>query len=747
MDAKNKPNRFIIIHAHMYQPPREDPFTGDFDFDFSAKPYDCWNHRIAMECYFPNLYGRIYNKDGDIIEMINNYEYLNFDFGPTLLNWIELKYPSYYKRLIECVKKIKHKTGFSPQISCPYNHTILPLDSFITQFNQIYWGIKDFFYRLGFYPDGMWLSETAVNENVLKILIDHQIKYIILAPHQIKEAIELKTQKTIPTLPNEHYIWFDRDKDGKKIVQRSINIFTYDPQLSRRVAFENLTFNSEIFTRNISESPINSDFILIATDGETFGHHQKFADLTLSYSFRYEFEKYNLKPISISEYLSTHEPKYEATLEPGIDNEGTSWSCSHGVRRWKGGCPCGDEKKYDTSWRFAFRLAAKWLDRVANDIYFEEGKKLFEDPLSVRKNYIDVWFKKISLGQFIKTNLKEVNDENIERANKILTMIKYQMLSLTSCGWFFNDISRIEAQQNMKYSLKAITILEELGYRGIEKCFLSILEIAKSNFTQLKDGNYIYEKFVKPSYLNKEIIHSYLVLKTVFLNADRYSNVIYDIKTTEKNINSKEIAARASITNREEDKEFNAEIIFNFSNMNDIKTLITYFDEKFEKRLHNFEFEFKNYSPKIQLELLKYIAQMNKEIQLEIYEKEIEMLTSSIQINRDMAFENFEDDIRYFSSQLITMYLIKFMKTMDFYWMRKIEKLVENLENIKFEINYKITNDVINLMPNFVEKLFNLEIEKEKYIEMKNTLRKLNLSPLVFHIENIIFEKFNATNK
>jgi hypothetical protein len=748
MDDKNKKTKFVIIHSHMYQPPREDPFTGDFDFDFSAKPYECWNHRIAMECYFPNLYGRVFDKNCEIIEMINNYDYLNFNFGPTLLNWMEVKYPIYYKKIIDTVKKIKEKKGFSPAIAQVYNHTILPLDSFETQINQVVWGIKDFYNRFGFNPDGIWLSETAVNENVLRILIDHNIKYIILAPYQIKYCLDIKTKETKKVLPNEHYIWFDRNKEGKKIESRSINIFTYDLELSQKIAFENLTFNAEIFAKNIAEKTTPSNFILIATDGETYGHHHKFADLTLSYAFRYEFEKYSLKPITISEYLSTHSPKYEAEINEGIDGDGTSWSCSHGVRRWKGGCPCGDEGKYDTSWRFAFRLAAKWLDEVINDIYFEEGKKIFKDPLNTRLNYIDVINGKKGFIEFIKDHILKEDDKSYEKANKILLMIKYQMFSLTSCGWFFNDISRIEVQQDMKYALKAMSIAEELGYKGIEKGYLSLIEMAKSNFSKLKDGKNIYIKFVKPSKLKNETIHSYLVLKTIFLNKENYLNLIYEIKIYEKNIIQNTIIAKAEIRDTESIKDFFVLLEFDFTDREKIKTKIKYYNDKnFKIEENNFEISFDEYSDKIQLELLKYIAQITKERNIEFYEKEFEIFKSQIKINKNMAFENFEDDIKYFSFQLITAYLIKFIKNIDFSNIEKINDIIKTLKEINFEIDYRITNDIINLMPNFTEKLYNIQIEKEKLINLKNIFKELKIFPFLFHIENIIFEKFNTTNK
>jgi hypothetical protein len=322
------------------------------------------------------------------------------------------------------------------------------------------------------------------------------------------------------------------------------------------------------------------------------------------------------------------------------------------------------------------------------------------------------------------------------------------MFSLTSCGWFFNDISRIEAQQDMKYAIKAMSIAEELGYKGIEKGYLSLIEMAKSNFSNLKDGKNIYMKFVKPSKLKNEIIHSYLVLKTLFLNKENYSNIIYKIKIYEKSFIQNKIIAKAEIRDSESIKDFFVLLEFDFTDREKIKTKIKYYNDKnFKIEENNFEISFDEYSDKIQLELLKYIAQITKERNIEFYEKEFEIFKSQIKINKNMAFENFEDDIKYFSFQLITAYLIKFIKNIDFSNIEKINDIIKTLKEINFEINYRITNDIINLMPDFTEKLYNTQIEKEKLINLRNIFKELKIFPFLFHIENIIFEKFNTTSK
>lgn len=742
MDDKNKTNKYLIIHTHMYQPPRENPFTGEVELEHSAKPYDNWNNRIAMECYLPNLYGRIYNESTKIIEILNNYEYLNFNFGPTLLNWIEIYYPFYYKKIIETVKRIKEKKGFSPAITQGYNHTILPLDNFQTRITQISWAIKDFELRFGFYPEGIWLGETAVNEDVLRILIDHRIKYVILSPDQISKAIDLKKQKEKDPHLDNLYIWFDRNEKKIKDCKRHIYVFLYDREISKKIAFDNITFNSEIFVKEINKrfTEINHNTIIIATDGETFGHHHKFADLTLSYSFKYELSKYNITPITLSQYLSMRMPEAEIELSQGPDGDGTSWSCAHGVRRWKGGCNCGDEGVYDTSWRFGLRAATNWLSEVLNDIYNEEGKNIFIDPFNARNNYIEVLRGKININDFLNQNLKINNEQAKNKAKKLLIMIKYQMFSLTSCGWFFNDISRIETQQNLKYALKAITIAEELGYKGIEKGFISLLQMAKSNFKEIANGEKLYKTYIRPSLISPELVDAFLVLKAILRETDYYQNQLYKIKILKHlEIKEDEIYSCALITNIENQEERKLHIVLNIENIKEIKIRLKYVDEIKDFSDIDREIDFSNMTKKMQLEIFKLIIIRGKQKNLSSMEKSFNMLYEIIEINKDMVYENLEDDFKHIIYQMLTVNIINFLKNPSMDYLNKISDLINKCERINFEINYKLSNDITSFFDNFTNKIFN-ETSPDFLILSKEVFKKLNLHPVVFHLENAIFE-------
>lgn len=733
MVDKNKTNRYLILHTHFYQPFRVNPFTGEIDLDLTSKPYDNWNHRIAMECYFPNLFSRIFDEKGNILEIINNYEFLSFNYGPTILDWVELYYPTYYNFIIQTVKNIKNQKGFSPAIAQSYNHTILPLDNFMNRMIQIQWGISDFKNRFGFNPEGIWIGELAVNEDILRLLIDNKISWIILSPHQISKAIEIKTQKEFSPQPNMLYVWFDRDEKNKKICSRHIKILTYDDELSRKVAFDNITFNSEIFSNEIKNrfNQINQDLILIASDGETYGHHHKFADLTLAHLFKYELKKHNIIPITPSQYILTHSPLFEAEIQKGPDGDGTSWSCSHGIRRWKGGCPCGDEGRYDTSWRFALRASVKWMSEVVGDIYRQEAGKIFKEPLNAILDYINIINKKTSINEFLQKHLIEYTPEKKEKAIKILMMYKYQMLSNTSCAWFFNDISRIESQLNLRNAYKAILITKEFGYKGVEEGFDALIEMAKSNFKEIDNGRKLLEHHIKPDNISNNYVYSYLILKTLFLNQKIYENFLYKIEIN--NIKeTNEIEIDATINEKELDRVINLKITFNLLDISQSILRIKYNNE-------SVDLKFTDFPDKTKLEILKYLITYKKNKKIDNLVDMFYDLSKAVKLNKDIVFENIQSDIEYISNQIINIYLIRHLKSGNIKDIEKINELIIFLKDINFKINFPKTNDIFILMPFYIRKLN--DKNKEELNIIKNLFKSLNLYEFAFHIENILFTK------
>ncbi len=515
--SKPRANKYISIHAHFYQPPRENPWTNEVDFQPSAYPFDNWNQRIARECYIPNLYAQIKDNHNSVLETVNNYEFLNFNFGPTLLSWLEKDYPYYYKKIIASIKKSHKEKGDLNAIAQIYNHIIMPLASFNDQRAQLIWGLKDFKYRFGFEPESVWLPETAASKETLKLLIDQKIKYIILSPHQAEKTKLIESKKWMDVSkgnidPKKPYVWRDKDNKGHSIKNREIAVFFYDAGISEALAFEDITDHSAILADRAlacyNDKSHEDQLLLIASDGETYGHHHKFSDMTLAHAFKHEFKDRSIKPVSLASYLKTHTPKHEVEIKEGPDGEGTSWSCAHGVRRWKGGCDCGKDGN-PHHWRKPFRDALNWLRDALLEIYQQEGLKLFKDIWQARENYIEPLTNrdKRVLNEFLSVNLKEnLTKEDINKALNLLEMQKYAMYMFTSCAWFFSDISRIEAVQNLKYAAKAIEIAQKLGFKDLENGFLNLLKLAPSNHPQLKTGAEIYQNLAISDRLSFELV-------------------------------------------------------------------------------------------------------------------------------------------------------------------------------------------------------------------------------------------------
>jgi len=749
-----KDKKFLSIHAHFYQPPRENPWLGEIDFQDSAAHYDNWNHKIAMESYFPNLFGRIKNYKGEILEIVNNYEYLNFNFGPTLLEWIERKYPHYYQILVKNVKEIKEKNGFSNIIAQSYNHTILPLDNFQDKLTQIYWGIKDFELRFGFYPTGMWLPETAVNEDVLRLLIDKGIKYVILAPYQVTNPVNIKTRERVVRIENNaNYIWFDRDENNDKIKNRFINIFIYNGELSKKIAFDNILIDSSTFCDTINSHYLSGidkpQLIIIATDGETYGHHHKFGDMTLSHSFKHELKKKNIQIISLEEYLSLYPSEYEIELAKGPDEDGTSWSCSHGLRRWKGGCPCGDEGKYNTNWRLPLRNAVEWLREVLSDIYKEEGKNLFPDIWKARNEYIFYLKnkKQESFEIFLKENAFNLNNEQKEKAIKLLEMQKYSMLMFTSCAWFFNDISRIETQQNMKYAYRAIEISESFGFKGIDKIFSSILQMAKSNFKEMENGKYVYENYVKNSIVSYKQISCYITYKSFLYKKDKYSNSRYELEIYEKIIQDNFFIFKVSLIDREILKKENFIVFLNFKN-NSLPEfyIIENSDDNIPLYISEIEkakkIDIKSYPQSIQKDIISLTLCKLKKENLSKFRELINIYINLIESEPEIILDNFSniiEEIKFYVSGIFTEDLKELIILKNKEKINELKLLCEKLNKIKLKPEIKNKNEIINILPEFTELLFSNYFNENEIKILTNIFSTIDLSEFTFHIENYNF--------
>jgi alpha-amylase/alpha-mannosidase (GH57 family) len=497
----------ICIHGHFYQPPRENPWTGEIEKQDSAAPYHDWNERIYNECYKPNAHAQIINDKGEILEEIDNYQSINFNFGPTLLNWIKTKHPDTYREIIEADEQsIFLHNSHGNAVAMAYNHIIMPLANKQDKITQVKWGLKDFEYHFGRKSESIWLPETACNWETIEVLINEGIKYIILDVSQAQrirktgdaEWIDVSNSNIDPKMPYRCFSRINKEK--------SIDIFFYDGPVSKAVAFDDvLKSSANLMDKIIHAVPPNSaenPIVSVATDGETFGHHKKFAERTLAYFLTVLAPENNLKNVNFGEYLELHPPTYEVEIKEGKNGEGTSWSCPHGVERWKADCGCGGGGAWNQKWRAPLREAMNWLRDELIVIYEKEGSKYFKDMWLARNDYIDLILEKNEnrVIKFFNDHAKKIlSHKEIDKCYALLEMQKYSMFMFTSCGWFFSEISGLESVQIMQYAAKAIELAKEISRRSLGRKFKKMLELAPSNVKEYKNGKIIYEKLVIPA--------------------------------------------------------------------------------------------------------------------------------------------------------------------------------------------------------------------------------------------------------
>ncbi|MGA7104634.1 MAG: DUF3536 domain-containing protein [Candidatus Deferrimicrobiaceae bacterium] len=514
--------RYVCIHAHFYQPPRENPWLEEVELQDSAYPYHDWNERITAESYAPNAASRVMDGNGRIVNIVNNYAKISFNFGPTLLSWMQDKEPAVYRAILDADRESReHFSGHGSAIAQAYNHMILPLANSRDKVTQVLWGVRDFEHHFGREPEGMWLPETAVDLESLDIMAKEGIRFAILEPHQAHRARKKGSRG-----------W--RDVTGGRIDPkipyllklpsgRTISVFFYDGPVSRAVAFEGLLNNGEVFAQRIlgalSDSADGSyQLVHIATDGESYGHHHAHGEMALSYAIHHIESNGLARITNYGEFLEKHPPAHEVEIY-----ENTSWSCSHGVERWRSNCGCnsGGRPGWNQEWRRPLREALDWLREKLASEYEERGRSLLRDPWSARDEYIEVILDRSPESRerfFRKHAVREFSAEEEIIALKLLELQRYAMMMYTSCGWFFDELSGIETTQVLQYAGRAVQLARELWEDGIEDRFLSLLEIAKSNLPEHRDGRHIYEKFVKPAMVDLHKVVAHYAVSSLFEN-------------------------------------------------------------------------------------------------------------------------------------------------------------------------------------------------------------------------------------
>ena len=512
-------NRYVCIHGHFYQPPRENPWLEGIELQDSAYPYHDWNERITAECYAPNSASRILNGAGKITAIVNNYSRISFNFGPTLFAWLAECSPDLYQAILTADRESQKRfSGHGSAMAQAYNHMILPLANARDKKTQVLWGIKDFEHRFQRKPEGLWLPETAVDLETLDLLAASGIKFTVLSPYQASHVRPVGGRS-----------W--KDVSGGRIdpstayriqlpSRRSIAAFFYDGPISRAIAFEDLLARGENLANRLcaafSESRERPQLVHIATDGETYGHHRGHGDMALAYALDCLDRDPTVRLTNYAEFLQTHPPALEARIF-----EKSSWSCAHGVERWKADCGCnsGMHGGWDQRWRAPLREALDWLRDQLATRFEETGLELFRDPWAARNDYVSVVLDRSreSVAEFVDSHAAHPlkADEQI-RALKLMELQRHTMLMFTSCGWFFDELSGIETVHVMQYAARALQLGQELFGDELEEAFTTRLELAKSNLPEHGDGKQIFGKFVRPAVVNLEKVGAHYAISSLF---------------------------------------------------------------------------------------------------------------------------------------------------------------------------------------------------------------------------------------
>lgn len=516
--------KFICIHGHFYQPPRENAWLEEIELQESAAPYHDWNERIDSECYNPNANSRVLNDEGKIIDIVNNYSKISFNFGPTLLSWLEKYSPETYSGILKADKEsMKNFGGHGSAMAQVYNHLIMPLCNRRDKDTQVKWGIYDFEKRFKRKPEGMWLAETAVDYETLEVLAEHDIKFTVLAPRQAKAFRKIGEENWSQGVNSQfHYIC--NLPSGKKIT-----LFFYDGDGSQAVAFKGLLKDGKELANNLINSfnifSGDHPLVHIATDGESYGHHHRYGDMALAYCIRYIEENKLANLTNYGQFMNLFEAEYEIEI-----HENSSWSCVHGIERWRSNCGCNTGgTSWNQEWRKPLRDTLNWLRDHLAEVYEREMKFFNKDVWGLRNKYINIILDRniVNVENFIKENAPENLDE--EQTTKFIRLMEMQrqcLLMFTSCAWFFDEISGIETVQVLQYANRAIQLAERESDVHLEEEFIGRLSYIKSNIEDYDNGAVIYKRFVEPSRLTLTSVGMHYAVASLFDEEPESLNIL-----------------------------------------------------------------------------------------------------------------------------------------------------------------------------------------------------------------------------
>jgi hypothetical protein len=522
--------KFVCIHGHFYQPPRENPWLETVELQDSAAPYHDWNERIASECYGPNSRARVMDGNGKIVDLVNNYEHISFNFGPTLLSWLHEAFPEIHDRIVNADKvSAEFFSGHGCAMAQGYNHMIMPLANLRDKHTQVLWGIRDFQFRFSRFPEGMWLPETAVDTESLEVLAEAGIKFTILSPFQAKEVrpcggkqwIDVNGGKIDPRRP-----YLCRLPSGRSIV-----LFFYNGGLSSAVAFEHLQADGSMLANRLldtfSSDSGEDELVHIATDGESYGHHFRYGDMALAWALKQIEQNKAVQLTNYGAYLANHPPKYEAAI-----HEKSAWSCSHGVGRWFQNCGCstGGHPEWNQNWRAPLRQAFDWLRDVIAPLFENEASRYLTDPWKARDEYISVILDRSQNSAddfFARCAHRPLKAGERTQVLKLLELQRHAMLMYTSCGWFFDELSGIETVQGIQYAGRVVQLSKDVFDLDLEPPFLERLADAKSNISAQGDGRDIYNRWVKPAMVTWRQATAHYAIGSLFRSTSDHKRKVF----------------------------------------------------------------------------------------------------------------------------------------------------------------------------------------------------------------------------
>ena len=523
-------DRYICVHGHFYQPPRENPWLEVVEGQDGAYPFHDWNARITAECYAPNARARTLDDRGRITELVNNYAWLSFNVGPTLLAWMQEEAPDTYAAIIDADRRSAQRFGgHGSAMAQVFNHVIMPLQSARDRRTQIRWGLIDFRHRFGRDPEGMWLAETGVDDTTLDLLAEAGITFTVLSPYQAAATRRIGTSRWTdvsgghvdPTMPYRVTL-----PSG-----RHLTVFFYDGPISRAVAFEGLLDSAEVFEQRLLDGFGDRDgpqLVNIATDGESYGHHHKHGEMALAATLQRLAAREDVQLTNYAQFLALHPPTHEAKVI-----QASSWSCAHGVERWRADCGCAAGGGRHQRWRAPLRAALDQLQARLDERFQAAGAALFRDPWAARDEYHHVVLHRDDhLDPFLARHASHDLDADERRtALHLLEMQRYAQLMYTSCGWFFEELSRPEGTQVLMYAARALQLARHLDLQAgrppedLEGPFLAQLAEAESNEPGFGDGRGIYEQVVRPAIAELEQVGAHVAISSLSWHYETHERI------------------------------------------------------------------------------------------------------------------------------------------------------------------------------------------------------------------------------